>query len=111
MAAQLCNCETTVLHRALPHKLNKIIEEGRSPTALFRMDTLTTSENCLHQRRTICLLIQFVLELTTNFNWSNALCIQELYHRPNLGAAGEGIRASISDNCYHATGTRRNLSG
>ncbi|GFU75880.1 hypothetical protein TNCV_1653381 [Trichonephila clavipes] len=41
LAAQLRNREATVLHQALPHKLNKInIDEGRSPTAL--LDTLTT---------------------------------------------------------------------
>ncbi|GFS50207.1 uncharacterized protein TNCV_3201 [Trichonephila clavipes] len=43
MAAQLCNCEATVLHLALSHKLKKIIiDEGRSTTALFIMDSLTT---------------------------------------------------------------------
>ncbi|GFX93954.1 hypothetical protein TNCV_3413171 [Trichonephila clavipes] len=42
LAAQLRNREATVLH-ALPHKLNNInIDEGRSPTALFIMDTWTT---------------------------------------------------------------------
>ncbi|GFV50652.1 uncharacterized protein TNCV_2213151 [Trichonephila clavipes] len=43
MAAQLRNREATVVHHALPHKLNKIIiDEARSPTALFITDTLTT---------------------------------------------------------------------
>ncbi|GFV94409.1 uncharacterized protein TNCV_3352471 [Trichonephila clavipes] len=42
LVAQIRNREATVLHHALPHKLNKInIDEGRSPTALFIMDTST----------------------------------------------------------------------
>ncbi|GFT16340.1 hypothetical protein TNCV_2488911 [Trichonephila clavipes] len=42
LAGQLRNREATVLHHALPHRLNKInIDERLSHTALF-MDTLTT---------------------------------------------------------------------
>ncbi|GFT44095.1 uncharacterized protein TNCV_2111201 [Trichonephila clavipes] len=43
MAAQMRNREVTVLHHALPYKLNRIIiDEGLSPTALIIIDTLTT---------------------------------------------------------------------
>ncbi|GFT25040.1 uncharacterized protein TNCV_179541 [Trichonephila clavipes] len=89
MAAQLRNLEATVLHHAQPHKLNKIIiDEGRSPTALFIMDTWmtfgklptpTTHHELTHDIQPIKLT-----SLTMNFNWGNALCILELYHRPNL---------------------------
>ncbi|GFU67865.1 hypothetical protein TNCV_4188461 [Trichonephila clavipes] len=55
--------------------------------------------------------IQYIdlTELTMNFKRRDALCIQELYHQPKL--TGDGRRISISDYCYHATGTRRDLSG
>ena len=93
MSAQIRNREATVLHHALLHKLNKIIiDKRRSPIAFFIMNTLTTfgklptlaTHNLLtHDIRPIDLI-----ELTMNFNWRNALCIQELYHRPNLAVGG-----------------------
>ncbi|GFW71908.1 uncharacterized protein TNCV_3220841 [Trichonephila clavipes] len=69
MAAQLRNREATVLHHALPHKLNKInIDEDRSPTALF-LDTLTTFGK-LPTPATHHLLPHGVqlIDLTMNFN-------------------------------------------
>ncbi|KAJ4442494.1 hypothetical protein ANN_04080 [Periplaneta americana] len=116
MAAQLRNREATVLHDALPHQLNTIIiDEGRSTTALFIMDILTTFGKlptpATHHLLTHDVRPIDLTELPMNFNWRNALCIKELYHRPNLAGGGEGIRASISDHCCHATGTRRDLSG
>ncbi|GFV70412.1 uncharacterized protein TNCV_4798311 [Trichonephila clavipes] len=83
MTTQFRNREATVLHHMLPHKLNKInIEEGRLPTSLFIMDTLTTLEKLItpathylltHDVRPIDLT-----ELTMNFNCRNALFIPEL---------------------------------
>ncbi|GFX37488.1 uncharacterized protein TNCV_4899181 [Trichonephila clavipes] len=76
-----------------PHKLNKIIiDAGRSPTTLFIMDALTTFGK-LRTPATHHLLTHDVrpidlTELTINFNWRNALRIQELYHRPNLVGGG-----------------------
>ncbi|KAJ4427337.1 hypothetical protein ANN_24957 [Periplaneta americana] len=106
MAAQLRNREATVLHNALPHQLNTIIiDEGRSPTALFIMDTLTTfgklptpatHHSITHDVRPIDLT-----ELPMNFNWRNALCIKELYHRPNL--AGGGRRNELPFRATAAT--------
>ncbi|GFV08952.1 uncharacterized protein TNCV_3821951 [Trichonephila clavipes] len=76
IAAQLHNCEATVLHHSLPYKF--IIIKGRSPTALFSMDTLTsfgklttpaTHHLLTHDVRPIDLT-----EVAMNFNWRNALC-------------------------------------
>ncbi|GFV85150.1 uncharacterized protein TNCV_4172031 [Trichonephila clavipes] len=112
MAAQPRNGEATVLHHALLLKLNKIIiVEGRSLTALFIMDTLMNFGK-LTTPATNHLLFNDVwpidlTELLMNFNCRNALCIITVR---TSQAAGEGIRASISDHCYHATGTRRDLS-
>ncbi|GFW78210.1 uncharacterized protein TNCV_136791 [Trichonephila clavipes] len=91
MTAQLRYREATVLHHALPHKLNQlIIDEGRSPTALFIIGTLTTIGKlptpATHYLLTHDVRLIDLTELTMNFNWFNALCIQELYHRPNWGA-------------------------
>ncbi|PRD34412.1 UNVERIFIED_CONTAM: hypothetical protein NCL1_14682 [Trichonephila clavipes] len=82
LAAQLRNHEATVLRHALSHKLN--IDEGRLPTALFIMDTLTTLGK-LPTPTTHGLLTPDVrpinlTELTMNLNRRNILCIQELYH-------------------------------
>ncbi|GFS57055.1 uncharacterized protein TNCV_4238391 [Trichonephila clavipes] len=73
MAVQLSNRKATVLQHALPHRLkNIIIDEGRSPTALFIMDTLmtygklptpATHHLLTHDVRSIDLT-----ELTMNFN-------------------------------------------
>ncbi|GFS51763.1 hypothetical protein TNCV_614161 [Trichonephila clavipes] len=54
-------------------------------------------------------------ELTMNFNRPNAFYafknfITELYHRTLSQAVEKGTRVSISDLCYHATGTRQGLS-
>ncbi|GFU37548.1 uncharacterized protein TNCV_4274761 [Trichonephila clavipes] len=88
MAAQLRNREAKVLHHALPQKLNKIIiHEGRSPTALFIMDTLTTFGK-LPTSATHYLLTHDVRPIDLTEQTVNALCIQELYHRPNLEGGG-----------------------
>ncbi|GFS71208.1 uncharacterized protein TNCV_5049891 [Trichonephila clavipes] len=83
MPAQLRN-------REVMHKLNKInIDEGRSPNALFLMDILTTFGK-LPTPATHHLLTRDVrpIDLAMNFNWRNAFCIEELYHRPNLAGGG-----------------------
>ncbi|GFW14073.1 uncharacterized protein TNCV_3546621 [Trichonephila clavipes] len=102
LAAQLRNREAMVLHHAQPHKLNKInVEEGRSPTALFIMNTLLTLGKlptpATHGLLThdVCVWPIELTELTMNFNRRNALCIQELYHRTKL--AGSGKR----NKCFH----------
>ncbi|GFU77231.1 uncharacterized protein TNCV_4126081 [Trichonephila clavipes] len=116
MTAQLHNREAVVLHHALPHKLNKIIiDEERSPTVLFIMDTLTTFGKlptpAMHNLLTHDVQSIDLTKLTMNFNWRNTLCIPELITDRASQAAGKGIRASISAHCYHSTGTRRDLSG
>ena len=77
MAAQLQNREATVLHHALPHKLNKIIDKGRLPTALFIINTLTNfgklSTLATHHLLTHDVRPIDLTELTMNFNWRNAL--------------------------------------
>ncbi|KAJ4451991.1 hypothetical protein ANN_03475 [Periplaneta americana] len=93
MAAQLRNREATILHDALPHQLNTIIiDEGRSPSVLFIMDTLTTFGKLptpvTHHLLTHDVRPIDLTELPMNFNWRNALCIKELYHRPNLAGGG-----------------------
>ncbi|GFX98712.1 uncharacterized protein TNCV_1502901 [Trichonephila clavipes] len=89
MAAKLRNREATILHHALPHKLNMIsIDEGRSPTAISIMDTLMTLGKlptpATHHLLTHDVRPIDLTELTMNFNGRNALSIQELYHRPSL---------------------------
>ncbi|GFV97952.1 hypothetical protein TNCV_5069921 [Trichonephila clavipes] len=85
MASQLCNHKAMVLH-----KLNKIIiDEGQSPTTLLIMGTLTNFGK-LPTAAEHHMLTHDVwsINLTMNFNWHNALCIQELYHRLNLAGGG-----------------------
>ncbi|GFU39274.1 hypothetical protein TNCV_3811201 [Trichonephila clavipes] len=109
-AAQLRNREVTVLPHALSLKFNKIIiDEGRSLTALFVMDTLTNFGNLL----TLDVRPIDLTELTMNFNLRNALCAFKNFITDRTSqVVGEGIRAAISDHCYyHATGTRRDLFG
>ncbi|GFY22384.1 hypothetical protein TNCV_2176451 [Trichonephila clavipes] len=69
-----------------------MIVKGRSPSALFIMDTLTAFEK-LTTTVTRHLLTHDVrpidmTERAKNFNWRNALGIQELYHCPNLAGGG-----------------------
>ncbi|GFW06325.1 uncharacterized protein TNCV_37991 [Trichonephila clavipes] len=94
MAAQLHNREATALHYALPHKLNKInIDEGRSPTALFIMDTLMTFGKlptpAAHHLLTHDVRPIDLTELTMNFNWHNALFFKNFITDRTSQVAGE----------------------
>ncbi|GFX31305.1 hypothetical protein TNCV_2061231 [Trichonephila clavipes] len=71
--------------------------EGPSPTVLFFMDTLTTfgklAAPATHHLLTHDVQPIDLTELAMNSNWRNALCIQELYHRPNLAGSGRRNRS------------------
>ncbi|GFU35922.1 uncharacterized protein TNCV_4030281 [Trichonephila clavipes] len=103
-----------VLHHALPHKLSMSnIDERWSTTALFIMDTLTTHGKlptpALHDLLTHDVRPIDLTKLTMNFNRRNALCIQELYYRPNLACGGKRNFhfGPLLPCCWHEVGPIR----
>ena len=116
ISAQICNHKATVLHHALPHKLNKvIIDKGRLPSAFFILNTLTTFGK-LPTPATQHLLSHDVRPIPLqSWRWISIgamLCAFKNFITDRTSqAAGEGIRASILDHCYHANGTTHKISG
>ncbi|GFU68702.1 uncharacterized protein TNCV_309171 [Trichonephila clavipes] len=88
MAYHFLNREATVLHHVLTHKLNKIIiDEGRSLTALFIRDTLTTFGKlptpATHHLLTHDVRPIDLSELTMNSNWRVlVLCVHSRTFSP-----------------------------
>ena len=75
-----------------------------SLTTFGKLPTLATHHLLAHDVRHIDLT-----ELRMNLNWRNALCIEELYHHPNLAGGEIEMRACISARYYHVNGTRWDL--
>ncbi|GFU58031.1 hypothetical protein TNCV_3181701 [Trichonephila clavipes] len=114
--AHLRNREATVLHHALPYKLNKInIDDGRPPTTDLCHGLFDNLLKNLFTPAKYYLLahdIQLIdlIKRTMDFNRRMLYAFKNFIIDRTSQAAGEGTRVSISDHFYHATGTRRDLS-
>ena len=93
MTKDFRNYEATILNKVFPHKLHKIVRNvGGPPTALLIVLVLSTccklSAPATHHLLAHDVSPIDMAELTMTFDRRYALCIQNVYHRPNFTVGG-----------------------